>query len=43
VLVENLDRVEYYFRTYHMIVWPVVIALAAAYIVHRFRRLKKKA
>ena len=43
VLVENLDQVEYYFRTYHRIVWPVVIGLAVAYVVHRFWRLRKKA
>jgi len=43
VLVENYDRVAYYFRTYNTIVWPLVIALAIAYIVHRFLRLRKKA
>ena len=41
--VENFDRIEYYFRTYNRIVWPVLIGLAVVYVVHRFRRLRKKA
>lgn len=41
--VENFDRIEYYFRTYNRVVWPALIALAVAYVVHRFRRLRKKA
>ena len=36
-LVENLDRVDYYFTTYNYIVWPIVVALVAVYL---FRRLK---
>lgn len=42
VAVDNFDRVEHVFRTYHRVVWPVVIALAIAYVVHRFRRLRNK-
>ena len=41
-LVENIDRIEHYFRAYHRILWPIVIGLALAYIVHRYRRLRKK-
>jgi membrane protein DedA with SNARE-associated domain len=41
--VENFARIEYYFRTYHRIVWPVLIVLVVAYVVHRFRRLRKRA
>ncbi len=42
-LVKNFDRIEYYFSTYNRIVWPLLIVLVAGYIVHRFRRLSKKA
>ncbi|HWR84243.1 MAG TPA: DedA family protein [Candidatus Deferrimicrobium sp.] len=40
-LVDNLDRVEHYFQTYHWIVWPLVLLAAAAFIVHRYRRMRK--
>lgn len=43
VLVENFDRIEYYFRTYNRIIWLVLIASAAAYVIHRFFRLRRKA
>jgi len=37
-LVENLDRVEYYFTTYNYIVWPIVVALVAVYLFRHIRR-----
>lgn len=40
-LVENLDRIEYYFRTYNYIGWPIVVALVATYLFRRFRAIKK--
>ncbi len=39
-LVENLDRIEYYFRTYNYIGWPIVVALVATYVFRRFRAIK---
>jgi len=43
MLVKNLDRIEYFFTTYNRIVWPFLAALTAAYVIHRFFRLHKKA
>ncbi len=43
VLVDNFERIEYYLRTYNRIVWPALIGLALVYVVHRFRRLRKRA
>jgi membrane protein DedA with SNARE-associated domain len=36
-LIQNADRLEYYFRTYNYIAWPIVVALAGVYL---FRHLK---
>jgi membrane protein DedA with SNARE-associated domain len=41
-LVENFERITYYFKTYNSIVWPTLIALVITYFVHRFYRLHKK-
>jgi membrane protein DedA with SNARE-associated domain len=40
-LVENLDRIEYYFRTYNYIGWPIVVALVALYLFRRIKRTRK--
>jgi membrane protein DedA with SNARE-associated domain len=40
-LVENLDRVDYYFTTYNYIVWPIVVAVVAVYLVRRPRPVRK--
>ena len=36
-LIQNLDRLEYYFRTYNFVVWPIIVALVGLYL---FRHLK---
>ena len=40
-LVENLDRIEYYFKTYNYIGWPIVVALTALYLFRRIQRTRK--
>ena len=40
-LVENLDRVEYYFRTYNYIGWPIVVAVVLVYLFRRIRKIRK--
>ncbi|UCD63241.1 MAG: DedA family protein [Candidatus Zixiibacteriota bacterium] len=40
-LVENLDVLKEYFRTYNLIVWPILIIAIAYYILRKFRSLKK--
>ena len=34
-LVENLHLVEYYFRMYNYIVWPIVIVLLLLYLIRK--------
>ena len=34
-LVENLDRIEYYFSTYNRIAWPLVIGAVAFYVIYK--------
>jgi len=41
VLVDNLERIEDYFKTYNMIVWPILIILVALYIIRKFIALRK--
>jgi len=41
VLVDNLERIQDYFRTYNMIVWPILIILVALYIIRKFMSLRK--
>jgi membrane protein DedA with SNARE-associated domain len=36
-MVSNLDRLEYLFRTYNYVVWPIIVALVGLYL---FRHLK---
>lgn len=42
-VVENLDLIEYYFRTYNWIAWPIVIAIVVFVIGRRFWAVKRKA
>ncbi len=41
VLVENLELLHDYFKTYNMIVWPVLIILLGWYIIRKFKTLKE--
>lgn len=41
-LVENLERIEYYFKTYNLAVWIVIGGLLVGYIGYKIRRAKKK-
>ncbi len=40
-LVENLDRIEYYFKTYNYIGWPIVVAIIALYLFRRIQKTRK--
>jgi membrane protein DedA with SNARE-associated domain len=42
VFVENLDVVEYYFRTYNYIAWPIAISLVILLVVYKVRRIRRK-
>jgi membrane protein DedA with SNARE-associated domain len=41
-LVENLDRIEYYFHTYNYIAWPIVILIVVVYVVRRIIKIRKR-
>ncbi len=41
-LVENLDTVTYYFKTYNTIVWPVVIALVGWLVIYKIVTTRKR-
>jgi membrane protein DedA with SNARE-associated domain len=41
-LVDNLDRIETYFRTYSTVVWPLLFLLAAVYIGRMIYRHVRK-
>jgi len=41
-LVENYERIEYYFRTYNTIGWTVVIGLVVIYVFRRYRKVKAR-
>jgi membrane protein DedA with SNARE-associated domain len=41
-LVENLERIEYYFKTYNYVAWPIVVALLAIYLFRRFKKNGRK-
>lgn len=41
-LIENLDRIETYFRTYNTVVLLLVASIIIAYVVHRFMRIRKE-
>lgn len=38
--VENLDIIRHYFRTYNLIIWPVLIIALALYIIDKFKRVR---
>jgi membrane protein DedA with SNARE-associated domain len=40
-LIQNVDRLEYYFRTYNYIAWPIVVALVAVYLFRRLKPVRK--
>ena len=40
-LIENLERVEYYFKTYNYIGWPIVVALVAIFLFRRIQKIRK--
>jgi len=40
-LVQNLDRIEYYFRSYNYVAWPIVVALIAVYLFRRLKYMRK--
>ncbi len=42
VVVDNLQLIGQYFRTYNMIAWPVVLGAVAAVIIWKVRRVRKK-
>ncbi|UCG60301.1 MAG: DedA family protein [Candidatus Zixiibacteriota bacterium] len=41
LLVENLGLLKEYFRTYSLIVWPVLIIVIGFYIIRKFRAVRK--
>ncbi len=41
-LVENYERIEYYFKTYNTIGWTIVIGLIAIYVFRRYRKVKAR-
>ncbi|MFZ5981815.1 MAG: DedA family protein [Candidatus Zixiibacteriota bacterium] len=41
-LVENIEKIDYYVRTYNRIVWPVLLVLVMVFVVNRYRNYKKK-
>lgn len=41
VAVENLDRIVYYYRTYNLIVIPVVLAMIALFVVRKIIKVRK--
>ncbi|MFQ5452631.1 MAG: DedA family protein [Candidatus Zixiibacteriota bacterium] len=40
-LVENLDLLKLYFKTYHLIFWLILIIIFAFYILNKFFKLRK--
>jgi membrane protein DedA with SNARE-associated domain len=41
-LVENLDRLKYYFEAYKAIVWPLVVLAVAMIIVRKVISTRKR-
>jgi len=41
-LVEHLDVIALYFRTYNYIVWPLVIVLVVWWAIRRYRRIRER-
>ncbi len=42
VFVENLYLVEYYFKTYNTIAWPIAIGLVILFVVRKIQRIRRK-
>ena len=42
VVVHNLDRIAEYFRTYNLIVWPIVVVAVAALVVWKIQRVRAR-
>lgn len=42
-LVENFDRIAYYFRTYNAIAWPIIIGTFLFVIIRKVIKVRKKA
>ena len=40
-LIQHVDRLEYYFRTYNYFAWPIVVALVVAYLLRRLKPIRK--
>ncbi len=40
-LVENFERIEYYFRTYNYVVCPIVVALVLVFLFRRISEIRK--
>ncbi|HOP07087.1 MAG TPA: DedA family protein [candidate division Zixibacteria bacterium] len=41
-LVENIDRILYYVRTYNMIVWPIVVVVVIGLVVAKVVSVRRK-
>ncbi len=41
-LVENLERIEYYFKTYNAIVWPLIVALVGFWMWRKISAARSK-
>jgi membrane protein DedA with SNARE-associated domain len=41
-LVENVDRIDYYFRTYSYIAWPIVVALILFFVFRRVQNIRNR-
>ncbi|MCP4684215.1 MAG: DedA family protein [bacterium] len=41
-LVENYGQIEYYFRTYNVVGWTIVIGLVTIYAFRRYRKAKAR-
>lgn len=39
-LVANLDRVQSYFKTYNMILWPIIIVLIGWFVIYKIRKVR---
>ena len=40
-LIQHIDRLEYYFRTYNYVAWPIVVALVGVYLFRRLKPVRK--
>ncbi len=40
-LVKNLDSVVHYFALYNKIIWPIIVAGVLAYVIFKYRKMRK--